>query len=299
MPGQIRVGTASWTDKMLVESGLFYPPEVKTPEERLKYYASQFPIVEVDSSYYAMPNARTAMLWADRTPSDFVFDIKAFRLFTQHQTPYSALPADIRREMEPLPEGKKNVYYRDMPKELLDEMWRRYGAAIEPLKSASKLGVVLFQFPPWFTPAQASFEHIQHCADKLEGYQIALEFRNKGWFDERRWRQVLAFERENGLAHVVVDEPQGFGSSIPPVWEVTNPKVAVVRLHGRNAETWGKKGLASSAERFNYLYSTAELEALATNVRQLADAAQNVHVLFNNNYSNYAQRNAAAMVRLL
>lgn len=299
MACHIRVGTASWADKMLVESGLFYPPQVKTPEERLRYYASHFPVVEVDSSYYSMPTARNSALWAERTPQGFLFDIKTFRLFTHHQTPYSALPPDIRQALGPPPEGKQNIYYRDMPPELLGEMWRRYAAAIEPLKSEGKLGVVLFQFPPWFTPSRASYEHILHCAEMLAGCRIAVEFRSRGWFDERRWRQVLAFQRENGLAHVVVDEPQGFASSIPSVWEVTCPEVAVVRLHGRNAETWEKKGLASSAERFNYLYSQEELEELAAHVRQLADAAQSVHVLFNNNYSNYAQRNAAEMARLL
>ena len=142
---EILVGTASWTDKSLILSGRFYPPQVTTPEDRLRYYATQFPVVEVDSSYYAMPSEHNAQLWAERTPDAFVFDVKAFRLFTQHQTPPQALPKDIQQALGTL--SKKNVYYRDMPEELLDQMWQRFETAIQPLKQAGKLGAVLFQFP--------------------------------------------------------------------------------------------------------------------------------------------------------
>jgi len=286
----ISVGTASWTDKMLVASGLFYPAAVKSAEDRLRFYATQFPVVEVDSSYYAMPTARNSTLWSERTPQTFVFDIKAFRLFTQHPTSPQALPKDIRDALGPV--EKQNIYYADMPVELLTELWQRFRAAIAPLQQAAKLGAVLFQFPPWFVYRPSNLDHIQRSAELLAGYQLAVEFRHQSWFAETHREQVLAFEREHGLAHVVVDEPQGFAGSIPPVWEVTCPDLAIVRLHGRNRETWDKKGLASSAERFDYLYSNAELLELAEQVRRLAANVGRVHVFFNNNYSNYAQRNA-------
>ncbi len=118
---QILIGTASWTDKSLIDSGLFYPSEINAAEDRLRYYATQVPLVEVDSSYYALPSVRNSQLWSERTPEGFLFDIKAFRLFTQHQTPPSALTRDIRESMGPI--DKKNVYYRDVPEELLDELW--------------------------------------------------------------------------------------------------------------------------------------------------------------------------------
>jgi uncharacterized protein YecE (DUF72 family) len=293
----IRVGTASWTDKSLIESGEFYPPTVKTPEERLRYYAEQFPLVEVDSSYYALPTVRNAMLWGARTPDGFVFDIKAFRLFTQHQTDAAALPPDIREALGPV--SKKYIYYKDMPPELLDELWQRFTMAIEPLRRIGKLGTVLFQFPPWFVPSPANLSHIAACAERLQGIQLAVEFRNKAWFEGKRAAWVLDFERERGLAHVVVDEPQGFSSSVPAVWEVTCRELSVFRLHGRNRDTWEKKGLASSADRFNYLYGEEELKSLADGVRQLADQAGTVHVLFNNNFGTYAQRNAAQFQGML
>ncbi|HXG52464.1 MAG TPA: DUF72 domain-containing protein [candidate division Zixibacteria bacterium] len=294
--GHILIGTTSWTEKTLIESGLFYPPDVRTAEARLRYYAERFPIVEVDSSYYTLPSERNALLWVRRTPEGFVFDIKAFRLFTQHQTPPSSLPADVRRAVKGA--EKANLYYRDLAPELLDELWSRFRAGIAPLKKAGKLGVVLFQFPPWFPCRPASLEHIVECARRLEGCRVATEFRNRSWFDERHREQVIRFERANGLAHVVVDEPQGFSSSVPAVWEVGSPDVVVVRLHGRNRDTWRKAGL-TAAERFNYLYSVAELRELVAPIREIAARVTQVHVLFNNCHGDYAVRNAAELRRLV
>jgi uncharacterized protein YecE (DUF72 family) len=291
----ILIGTTSWTDKTLIASGLFYPRDVKTAEARLRYYASQFPIVEVDSSYYAMPAERNSVLWVERTPAAFTIDIKAFRLFTQHQTPLSALPADIRAALGKV--DKANVYYGDLTDELIDEMWERFRTALVPLRKAGKLGVIVFQFPPWFVYRRSSLDHILQCAQRLDGYQIAVEFRNISWLGDKHHKDVLAFETENRLAHVVVDEPQGFSSSIPAVWEVTCPEVAAVRLHGRNRATWERKGI-TAAERFNYLYSDDELKEFVDPVRKLAARARQVHVLFNNCYRNNAQRNAAALQSL-
>jgi uncharacterized protein YecE (DUF72 family) len=295
--GKILVGTASWSDKSLVDSGRFYPQDIATPADRLRYYASRFPLVEVDSSYYGMPTVRNAMLWAERTPPGFVFDIKAFRLLTQHQTDPQALPKDIRLALGPV--AKKNVYYRDVPSELRNELWERFLLAVEPLRRAGKLGVLLFQFPPWFVPAKANYDHILECQEKLAGFQLAVEFRNRAWFEGDRPGRVWEFEREHGLAHVVVDEPQGFSSSIPTLWEATCPGVAVVRMHGRNRDTWEAKGLRSSGDRFNYLYGAEELHGLAGAVRELSQRVGAVHVLFNNNHGDYAQRNATDFVRLL
>ncbi|MGX2041402.1 DUF72 domain-containing protein [Methylocaldum sp. MU1018] len=293
----ILVGTASWADKSLIDSGLFYPARVKTPAERLGFYASQFSLVEVDSSYYALPSERNAALWVERTPPGFLFDVKSFRLFTQHQTPPNVLPVDIRAALGPV--EKKNVYYRDMPEELLGELWLRFRSALKPLKDAGKLGVVLFQFPPWFVYQRSNLEHIDVCSQAMEGFRMAVEFRHRSWFDDGQRESVLEFERSHGLTHVVVDEPQGFANSIPPLWEITSPEMAVVRLHGRNCETWNRKGLESSTDRFNYLYSADELHDLAGSIEKLATKVRETHVLFNNNFGNFAQRNAADMRHLL
>jgi uncharacterized protein YecE (DUF72 family) len=290
---QILVGTASWTDKTLLESGRFYPREAKSAEARLRFYAAQFPLVEIDATYYALPAEQTARLWVERTPDNFVFNVKAFRLFTGHPADPSALPADLRRTL------KERCYYPDLDPGIQRELWQRFRAGLEPLRRAGKLGAVLLQFAPWFVFGRERLAHIVHCAEMLEGLPLALEFRNKSWFGEKTRERTLAFEREHGFAHVVVDEPQGFPSSVPQVWEATSPQLALVRLHGRNRETWAKKGLKSAAERFDYLYSGKELRELAEPVQRLAALARRTHVLFNNCHGDKAQRNAAQFRKLL
>jgi uncharacterized protein YecE (DUF72 family) len=138
----IAVGTASWTDPTLIASKRFYPNGCTSAEARLRFYASQFPLVEVDSSYYAMPSASNSVLWVERTPAHFTFNIKAFRLFTGHQTDRTKLPKDIQAALPPT--DKKNLYYKDTPGEILRELWRRYIEAIEPLRRSGKLGAVHF-----------------------------------------------------------------------------------------------------------------------------------------------------------
>src|SRR5690606_31786861 len=268
-----------------------------TPEARLRHYAAQFPLVEVDSSYYALPARRTAEAWAERTPDGFAFDVKAFRLFTGHGASPAALPKDLRAAL-PRTEGK-SLYYRDLPGDLRAELWKRFRAGLEPLVSAGKLRAVLPQLAPSFGWNRAAFAHLGRCRDMLRGLRVALEVRNASWFSDKARARVLAFERERGFAHVVVDEPQGFASSIPQVWEATRSDLAVFRLHGHNQAMWTKKGLKSSAERFDYLYSSAELEALVPPIRALADRVDELHVLFNNCHEDKAQRNALELMQHL
>jgi uncharacterized protein YecE (DUF72 family) len=291
----ILIGTASWTDKSLVGSGRFYPPKCNTPEERLRYYASVFPLVEIDSSYYAMPAARVAQLWAERTPPDFTFNIKAFRLFTGHQTALSALPKDIAEALGPI--DQRYVYYKELPPELAAEMWARFRTGIEPLKQSGKLAAVHFQFAPWVAFHPMSFEHIELCQEQLGGYQLSIEFRNRSWFAGKHEVMTLDFERKRGLVNVIVDEPHGMPNTIPSVWVVTNPALSIVRLHGRNRETWNKKGLSTSADRFDYDYNDRELADLGKQIESIA--ASSVHVVFNNNYEDQGQRNARTLTQMI
>jgi uncharacterized protein YecE (DUF72 family) len=145
--GQVRVGTASWADRTLLQSG-WYPPEADTPEKRLRYYARQFPLVEVDATYYALPAEQTAAMWAARTPTGLTFNVKAFSLFTQHPTRVAALPADLRPAAGKA--GQDRVYLKDVDPAVTEEAWARFLAALEPLRAAGKLGAILLQFPPWF-----------------------------------------------------------------------------------------------------------------------------------------------------
>ena len=294
---KIRVGTCSWTDPTLVSSGRFYPDSARSAEARLQYYASQFNIVEVDSSYYALPNERNSYLWAERTPDDFVFDFKAFRIFTQHPTPINSLPKNIRNELTSELQEKANIYYRDLPAELVDELWQRFESALLPLDTTGKLSVVLFQFPSWFYPGSQQLDYIEICKSKLQQYRLAMEFRNNVWLSERNRAATFDFLRRNDLPFVCVDEPQGFKSSVPPVAKATSD-IGLVRFHGRNSETWEKKGIGP-AERFNYLYSEEELQPWASKIAQISEQTSEMHVLFNNCYQDKAVVNARQMCLML
>ena len=296
MSDNILIGSASWTDKTLIGCGRFYPPEIRSAEARLRYYASQFPIVEVDSSYYGIPAPSNAQLWADRTPAHFVFNVKAFRLFTGHATSPVVLHKDIQQALGPEVPG--TLYYKDLPKEILDELWRRFSEALEPLRQAGKLGAVHFQFAPWMVRNREAMAHVRECAARMEGHLLSVEFRNRSWFDGANLGKTAAFERELGVVHTIVDGPQGFANCVPCVWEATHPALALVRLHGRNQATWNIKSSASSS-RFNYWYSGEELAAMVPQVERLSNLAAAVHVVFNTNYEDQGQVNARRLTQLL
>ena len=293
---RIRVGTSSWTDKTLLESG-WYPEDAKTPEARLRHYATQFDVVEVDSTYYSLPSERNAVLWIDRTPKDFVFHIKAFSLMTRHPTAVRCLPKDAR---ELLPEGApQRLYPKDISTEVADLTWEMFRLALMPLHSAGKLGVIMFQFPQWFMPNRESKEYILSCRERLPDYDIGVEFRQATWFaDEDATRRTLQFLRAEEIPFVCVDMPQGFASSIPPLSEATSDRLALMRFHGRRSEVWGKKGVPV-IERFKYDYSKKELDEWAPRIESLREKAKQTHVLFNNCYRDYATKNAKQFADLI
>jgi uncharacterized protein YecE (DUF72 family) len=291
----ILVGTASWTDKTLIACGRFYPKEAKSAEARLRFYASQFPLVEVDSSYYAMPAPATTQLWAMRTPEGFVMNVKAFRLFTGHQTS----PTVLHRDLQAAADWPRTFYYRDVAPDVRDELWRRFREALAPLASAGRLGLVHFQFAPWIMCNREGHAHVRHCIERMQGQAVSVEFRHQSWFAERHHASTLAFERELGVAHTVVDGPQGFVNSVPAVWEATQADYALVRLHGRNRETWNVQGATSASDRFNYDYEEQELAELVPALRRLAARTRHTHVIFNNNMEDQGQRNARTLIGLL
>jgi uncharacterized protein YecE (DUF72 family) len=296
----IYVGITAWTEPTLVAAG-YYPDGVDSADERLRYYASEFPITEVDATYYAPPSERVAKLWVERTPERFVFDIKAFRLLTEHPTPPKSLWKDMRENLSPELQQKKNVYAKDVGREVMDEALDRFLAAIQPLHAAGKLGAVLFQFPEYVHPVKRSFAHLDWIADALEARAVtaAIEFRQGAWMDDAHAASTLSFLEKRGLAYVAVDEPQGFRSSIPPVAAATTD-VAVVRFHGRNAETWTKKGL-TAAQRFAYDY-TSDPEALqewVPRIEALHEQDRPVHALMNNCYGDYAVKSGRVLAQLL
>lgn len=286
----IFVGISAWTEPTLIESHAFYPPEAVDAEARLRYYASQFPIAEVDSTFYAPPSERTSELWVQRTPAAFVFDVKSYRLLTHHPTPPASLWRDLRADLPARLRAKPNVYSSDFQWDFLAEALRRFLAAIEPLRRASKLGAVLFQFPRYVYPSRRSFAYLEWLATHLGEVQGAVEFRQSRWMDDEHLQSTLAVLAANRLAYVSVDEPQGLASSVPPIAAAT-ADVAVVRFHGRNPALWEAR-TSRASQRFAYDYSEAELAEWLPRVESLHERARPVHVIMNNCHSDYAVRAA-------
>jgi uncharacterized protein YecE (DUF72 family) len=286
--GRILVGTASWTDKTLLASG-WYPQDADDPAKRLQFYASQFPLVEVDATYYTPPNERNSQLWAQRTPEGFTFDVKAYSLLTQHPTRTSSLYKDLRPETD-----KRNVYAKDLDPGVVDEVWERFLAALEPLHDSGRLGSLLFQFPPWFGIRQSNKQYVLECKQRCEPYRMCVELRNSSWMSPENAEETLDFLTSYAVPYVVVDMPQGHRSSIPPVVAATADR-AVVRFHG-HSDKWQSKDIY---ERFGYLYSEDELREWAPRIAQLAEQVQEVHVLTNNCYRDYAQVNARQLAQQL
>jgi len=259
------VGTASRTDKTLLDSGRFYPDSAKTPAARLRFYASQFNLVEVDTSYYAIPVPTTAQHWVERTPPGFVFNVKAFSLFTEQGTSTDVLPKDLRQTLGP---GRR-VVYKDIPGEVSDELWRRFAACLAPLRINGKLGLVHFQFAPKVARHPAVVEYIEHCLEHLPGHVLSIEFRNPSWWKtEQAMAETLAMLRRLGLVHTIVDGPRGSRNRVPAVWEVKHPDHTLLRLHGRNTEAYMAPA-RTAAERFDYAYSSEELHLLEKLVRPI------------------------------
>jgi uncharacterized protein YecE (DUF72 family) len=295
-PSRIRflVGTASWTDPSLVKSDTFYPSYIRTAEDRLRFYASHFGTVEVDSSYYALLSEKNSRLWAERTPSGFVFNVKAFAMLTQHPAEVARLPTAIKEMLTPAQRAEARL--KKPPREILDLAFQMFGSALGPLREAEKMGMVLFQFPPYFVRRTSNLDYLAALPDRLPDTPIAIEFRHPSWVAEGRARkETMSFLREHGLTYVAVDAPV-MPSTIPPFLAATGPE-AYVRFHGRNRETWFKRGIEPS-ERYKYLYSEGELAEWAGWLKKFK-GVRRAFVIFNNCYRNFGIMNATTMTQML
>lgn len=296
---EIRVGTASWTDPTMVRGNVFYPRGISSAADRLRYYAEQFPVVEVDSSYYSLPERATARLWAERTPPGFTFHLKAHALMTGQPTEVARLPEGLIDELPAELAEKQRIYAKDLPLELYDAVWDHFIDALEPLREQGKLGGILLQYPRWFLPTPANKDLLAESAARLAGIPATVELRNHLWFNtptSTGW--TLDMLRDLGLTHVIVDGPQGLDSSVPLVPAVTTPELSMVRLHGRRAATW-ETAKVPTVERYRYLYSPDELAPIVPLVESAAAEATRTIVFFNNCYGNYGATNAREMVAMI
>jgi uncharacterized protein YecE (DUF72 family) len=275
MATPVRIGTCSWADEALTK--YWYPKGVPSGA-RLGYYAEHFDTVEVDSTYYRLPGLEMVQRWAERTPDDFVMHVKAFGAMTRHPVKIDQLPPDLRDEAPTDERGRLERPSR----EFRAELFRRFLEALGPLRSTGKLGGLLFQFPPYVVPKDASYDYLAWAREQVGADRMLVEFRHRAWYEEDQREETLRFLEEHDMSHVVVDAPRTEGKNVPlTVLALTSPLV-YVRLHGRNAETWNVRG-GSASERFDYLYADDELAEWVGPLKELSEQAEEAYVVFNNN----------------
>jgi uncharacterized protein YecE (DUF72 family) len=273
--GSIRVGVCSWADETLTK--VWYPKGVKSGEERLRYYAERFDVVEANSTYYRLPDPAMVENWAERTPSRFTMHVKAFGVMTRHPVKVDQLPTDLRD----VPTDARGRVDRP-PREYRAEVFRRFREALEPLRSAGKLGGILMQFPPYIVYRPSSFEYLEWAQEQLGGDEMLVEFRHASWLEEENRADTLRFLEQHRMTYVVVDAPQTGGKNVLPTVVAATNETSYVRFHGRNAQTWNKR-TGSAAERFDYLYSEDELREWVSPLSELSGQAENIYAMFNNN----------------
>jgi len=287
----VRIGTCSFADEALLEH--WYPKGLPA-RERLSWYAEHYSTVEIDSTFYRVPDAAMVQGWADRTPDGFVVHIKAFGLMTRHPVRLEQLPPDLREEM-PLDERGR---VDRPPREQRALVFRDFLGALEPLRRAGKLGGILFQLPPYIVPKPSSFDYLEWARDQLGGDEMLVEFRHRDWFAEESRPRTLSWLEEHRMSYVTVDAPRREGGNVPQTVVATTSPTAYVRFHGRNAATWNVRTGGASA-RFDHLYTDQELEEWVEPLRELASGAEQAYAFFNNNNQTHGVAQAPAGAELL
>ncbi|NLO56820.1 MAG: DUF72 domain-containing protein [Thermovirga sp.] len=289
----LRVGTCSWTDRSLVGSG-WYPDNARDPYSRLRHYANFFDTVEVDSTFYAIPGEEVFYQWAARTTPGFLFNIKAFGLFTFHTLSVTALPREL---MPPGISKGSRLRIWEIPKDARIALWDRFISRVLVLNSLNRLGYLLFQFPPWIVFSERNLNWFKRIAKLASPARVAIEIRHRSWLEKGNRERFLDLLRDQNMAFTAVDEPS-LEWTVPPEWHITATWGTVLRFHGRNAPAWNKRD-AKVAERFNYLYDITELAPFSEKAKVFAKDVGRVFLMFNNCFRDNAVRNALEMRALL
>lgn len=287
--GNVLVGTASWSDPGFVQD--WYPRGLAAAD-RLRWYGGHFNLVELNSSFYGIPRREMVKHWCDQTPDGFVFDVKLHKVLSRHAAKLESLTPDLRKSART--KGDLALLTPDLEAAVA----KRFLQEISPLADAGKLGALLLQLSPAFSPRQHRLEELEPLLAMLHEYRVAVELRNRNWMEEPRVAETCQFFSRSRTTLVMVDAPQSSHFTVMPASNaVTEPELAYLRLHGRDERAYvtGR----SVAERFDYDYSPQELGEIAERVAKLAEQAREVHVIYNNNRSNYAPKAAAAFRALL
>lgn len=285
----VRIGSCSWTEKTLIQSREFYPKGVNTAEARLRYYAGKFDVVEVDSSYYAIPSEMTVSLWAERTPPEFLFHIKAYAPLTGHSTDLRSIPSGVRDMLST--ESLKGSHVTLKDRGTLKETFRLFSDALKPLTEARKAGIVVFQYPPYFVHKPQNLDYILFCREMMKDFSIGVELRHGSWLTTDRRETVFSFLKNHAITYIAADEPQYGNLSTVPFIPRTTADIAYFRLHGRNKTNWFKKDIETTL-RYDYLYSDEELKGFVPSIMEADKRAKETFVMFNNCHLGFAMKNA-------
>jgi len=291
MAAPVRIGTCSFADEALVAH--WYPPRLPA-KDRLGWYAEHYSTVEIDSTFYRVPDAKTVGGWAERTPAGFVVHIKAFGLMTRHPVRLEQLPPDLR---EGMPVDERGRVDRP-PRELRAAVFREFLDALEPLRAEKKLGGILFQLPPYVVWKPSSLDYLEWAQAQLAGDRMLVEFRHRSWFEEDVRAEMLAWLEQRGMSYVTVDAPKVDAGNVPLTLVAATGPLAYVRFHGRNAKTWNSRG-GGASQRFDYLYGADELAGWVEPLRELAGEAEEAYAFFNNNNQTNGVAQAPAGAELL
>lgn len=265
----IFIGLTGWGDHPELYSS------VTTARDKLFDYSGHFPVVELDTSFYAIPSVENVEKWCQETPGNFKFIIKAYQGMTGH----------LRD---------------DLPYETRNDMFEAFRKCAEAFQTHDKLAMILVQFPPWFDCQWKNVQYIRYIRQQLAKFPVAIEFRNQTWYAKDMKDKTLAFLKEHLFIHTVCDEPQAGSGSVPFV-PIATHDFALVRIHGRNVHGWRNIGHNENWRkvRFLYDYNEDELQKLCLDIQFLQKQAHTVFVLFNNNSGGHAAANAKQLQRLL
>ncbi|TFB24009.1 DUF72 domain-containing protein [Filobacillus milosensis] len=265
----IHIGLTGWGDHPAIhDSEHLY-------KDKLAAYASHFPVVELDAAFYSIINQDQYKKWANQTPSNFSFVVKAYQTFTGHDR-------------------------KQFTRKEIKDMFKIYQENLKPLTQSDKLNCILFQFPPWFNLSKDHIRRLKFIRQQFGNFDLALEFRNRSWFENSVKQDTLKFMEEEQWIHSICDEPQAGEGSVPTIPVVTNSQNTLIRFHGRNVMGWNKNGNENWRKvRFLYRYNQSELEDWGNTIHQLKKNSDRITVLFNNNSGGDAFDNAKHLQKLL
>lgn len=286
------MGTGSWSERTLVHESGWYPKHTMRAAERIAFYASRFPLVEIDATARFPPTPDLARQWVERTPPGFTIDVQAWTLLTGGGALPDSLWEDLREEVRPELRERRRLYLNHLTAVGRQEAWARFRHALAPLHDAGRLGAVVLRYPAWLPPGQTGRALMTEARTELPGFALAAELTHRRWLDGRTCEETLGFLEDQHLGFVCVDPREG-----APVVATTS-ELAIVRFPGRNPGNWDEPDM-ELGQRYAYRYTEDELTAWITPVRELAAAAAEVHILFSNCWRDDAVVNAAGLAALL